>query len=177
MEASTPWLIALSGLPGTGKSTLAAGLAQRLRGVWVRIDTIEQAIRDSDVLAGEVGPAGYIVGYGIAETNLRLGHVVVADSVNPLAITRDAWRDVARRAGARLVEVEVVCSDPAEHRRRVETRTINVAGLVGPTWAEVIGRERDAWSRTPVTVDTAGRSIEACLDELLAAISAGASAS
>ena len=107
----------MSGLPGTGKSTLSAGLAERLRGVWVRIDTIEQAIRDSDVLAGDVGPAGYFVGYGIAATNLRLGHVVVADSVNPIAITRDAWRDVARAAGARLVEVEVVCSDPAEHRR------------------------------------------------------------
>ena len=172
-----PLLIAMSGLPGTGKSTLAEGLAARLRGVWVRIDTVEQAIRDSDVLAGDVGPAGYFVGYGIAEANLRLGHVVVADSVNPLSITRDAWRDVARRAGARLVEVEVVCSDPAEHRRRVETRTINVAGLVGPTWAEVIGRERDAWVRAPVMVDTVGRGIEACVEQVVAAISAGASAS
>ncbi len=167
----------MSGLPGTGKSTLSAGLAERLRGVWVRIDTIEQAIRDSDVLAGDVGPAGYFVGYGIAATNLRLGHVVVADSVNPIAITRDAWRDVARAAGARLVEVEVVCSDPAEHRRRVETRTIDVAGLVGPIWDAVIGRERDPWSRTPVILDTAGRSIEACLDELFAATAVGASGS
>ena len=167
----------MSGLPGTGKSTLSAGLAERLRGVWVRIDTIEQAIRDSDVLAGDVGPAGYFVGYGIAATNLRLGHVVVADSVNPIAITRDAWRDVARAAGARLVEVEVVCSDPAEHRRRVETRTIDVAGLVGPIWDAVIGRVRDPWSRTPVILDTAGRSIEACLDELFAATAVGASGS
>ena len=142
MACSSPLLIAMSGLPGTGKSTLSAGLAERLRGVWVRIDTIEQAIRDSDVLAGDVGPAGYFVGYGIAATNLRLGHVVVADSVNPIAITRDAWRDVARAAGARLVEVEVVCSDPAEHRRRVETRTINVAGLVGPAWVWCLTR---AW--------------------------------
>lgn len=143
----------------------------------MRIDTIEQAIRDSDVLAGDVGPAGYIVGYGIAEANLRLGHVVVADSVNPLAITRDAWRDVAGRAGARLVEVEVVCSDPVEHRRRVETRTITVVGLVGPTWAEVVGRERDAWVRAPVMVDTAGRGIAACVEQVVAAIAAGASAS
>ena len=177
MACQAALLISMSGLPGTGKSTLALGLAERLHAVWLRIDTIEQAIRDSFVLAGEVGPAGYIVGYGIAEANLRLGHVVVADSVNPIAITRDAWRDVARAAGVRLVEVAVVCSDAVEHRRRVETRVASVAGLVAPTWDEVIGRERDAWERTPVTVDTAGRSIDACLDELVAAIGVGASAS
>ena len=170
-------LIAMAGLPGTGKSTLAAGLAERLHGVWLRIDTIEQAIRDSFVLAGEVGPAGYLVGYAIAATNLRLGHVVVADSVNPIAITRDAWRDVARAAGARLAEVEVVCSDPVEHRGRIETRTIDVAGLVPPTWQEVMRRERDPWTRAPIIVDTAGRGIASCLDELLAAIGVGASAS
>lgn len=177
MAPSAPLLIAMSGLPGTGKSTLAAGLAARLHGVWLRIDTIEQAIRDSDVLAGEVGPAGYIVGYGIAATNLRLGHVVVADCVNPLAITRDAWREVARAAGARLAEVEVVCSDAREHRRRVETRTIDVAGLVPPTWDEVMRHHREPWARAPIIVDTARRSIDVCLDELLAAIAAGAFAS
>jgi predicted kinase len=174
---TAPLLIAMAGLPGTGKSTLACGLAERLRGVWLRIDTIEQAIRDAGLCAGDVGPAGYIVGYGIAATNLRLGHVVVADSVNPIAITRDAWRDVARRAGAGLAEVETICSDPVEHRHRVETRSIDVAGLVPPTWAEVVGRERDPWTRPRIVIDTAGRSIDACLDEVLAAIARGASAS
>ncbi len=164
----TPLLITLAGLPGSGKSTLAQALADRMRAVWVRIDTIEQAIRDSGVLAGAVGPAGYIVGYGIAETNLRLGHVVIADSVNPISITRNAWCDVAARAGARCVELEVVCSDPVEHRRRVETRVVNVPGLVPPTWAEVMAHEREAWTRTPLVVDTAGRGIVACVAEVLA---------
>lgn len=159
-------LIALAGLPGSGKSTLAQALAERLRAVWVRIDTIEQAIRDAGI--AEDGPAGYIVGYGIAATNLRLGHIVVADSVNPIAITRDAWRNVAIEAGARCLEVEVICSDPAEHRRRVETRLVNVPGLVPPTWAEVVDREQDPWTRPRLMVDTAGRGIEACVAEVLA---------
>lgn len=163
---ASPLLISLAGLPGSGKSTLAEALAQRLRAVWVRIDTIEQAIRDGGI--AEVGPAGYIVGYGIAGANLRLGHTVVADSVNPIAITRDAWRDVAAKAGARCLEVEVICSDPAEHRRRVETRAVNVPGLVPPTWEEVIHRARDPWDRPPIVIDTAGRTIEACVAEVLA---------
>jgi len=165
-----PLLIALAGLPGSGKSTLAGALATRLGAVWLRIDTIEQAIRDAGVLEGEVGPAGYLVGYGIAATNLRLGHVVIADSVNPLTITRDAWRDVAVQAGARCVEVEVVCSDPVEHRRRVETRAIDIAGLTPPSWDAVVGRARDAWTRQPLVVDTAGRAIDACVTEVIAAI-------
>jgi predicted kinase len=54
-----------------------------------------------------VGEAGYRFGYAVAEDNLRLGRIVVADSVNPLRVTRDAWRNAAKRSGA--VFVEVVC--------------------------------------------------------------------
>jgi predicted kinase len=80
-------LIVFGGLPGTGKTTLARAVAQERLATYLRIDTIEQALRSSDVLAGDVGPAGYIVAYALAEANLRLGRIVVADAVNPLAIT------------------------------------------------------------------------------------------
>lgn len=159
-------LISLAGLPGSGKSTLAEALAARLKAVWVRIDTIEQAIRDAGI--AQDGPAGYFVGYGIAALNLRLGHIVVADSVNPIAITRDAWRDVAVQAGAPCLEVEVICSDPEEHRRRVETRVVNIPGLVPPTWQEVVTRHRDPWACPPLVIDTAGRPLDACVAEVLA---------
>jgi predicted kinase len=54
------------------------------------------------------GPAGYVVGYGVAANNLRLGLHVVADSVNPLPVTRDAWREVAKCLELPFVEIEVV---------------------------------------------------------------------
>ena len=87
-------LVILGGLPATGKTAIARELARQLGAVHVRIDTIEQALRHAGVT---VWDHGYRVGYAAAEDNLRLGHTVVADSVNPLEITREAWRDVAKR--------------------------------------------------------------------------------
>lgn len=76
-------LIIFSGLPGSGKSTIARALARRLRAVYLRIDTIEQAIRAAEQGDNEMGPAGYFVAYGLARENLALGSIVITDSVNP----------------------------------------------------------------------------------------------
>jgi predicted kinase len=163
---STPLLIAFAGLPGTGKTTLARALAQANRAVYLRIDTIEQTLRSSGTLANDVGPAGYMVAYALADANLRLGHVVVADSVNPLQITRQAWRNVAAAAGASIAEIEIICSDRDEHRRRIETRSIDVAGLAAPIWQQVLDRDYEAWDRARLVIDTARRSPEDALAEL-----------
>ena len=153
-------LIILSGLPGTGKTSIAHLLVPVLGAVHVRIDTIEHALRTSGKLRDELDDAGSRVGYAIAEGNLRLGRPVVADSVNPLAITRVAWRQVAARAGTPAVEVEVVCSDLEEHRRRIETRTADLEGFRLPTWREVLERRYEPWDRDHTRIDTAGRTAE-----------------
>ena len=152
-------LIIFAGLPGTGKTSIARELARQVHAVYVRIDSIEQAIRDSAAIARPMDDVGYRVGYAVAEDNLRLGRTVVADSVNPIAITRDAWVEVAGRAKVRAVEVEVKCSDAEEHRRRVEGRT-------APTWNEVVSREYHPWSRERVVIETAGRNIEECVSDV-----------
>jgi predicted kinase len=141
-------------------------LAAERQATYLRIDDIEQALRSSGMLAGDVGPAGYSVGYALAASNLRLGHTVVADSVNPIAITRDAWRRVAIDSGARCVEIEVICSDAAEHRRRVETRSSDIAGLKLPSWDDILRREYEPWDRPRLLIDTAARTVEDALAEL-----------
>ena len=164
--AMSSMLIVFGGLPGTGKTALARSLAGALDGVHLRVDTIEQAIRGSMARAGEVGPAGYAVAYAVAEDNLRLGRIVLADCVNPLASTRAAWRAVARRAAVTAVEVEVVCSDALEHRRRIESRRADIAGLQVPAWHDVLERGYEPWAGDHVIIDTARRPVDDSAMEL-----------
>lgn len=148
-------LIVFSGLPGTGKTTLASELARQTGAVYLRIDVIEQALRGSGVLAGDVGASGYEVANALALSNLRLGRWVVADCVNPVKESRAAWRAVAAAAGVELLDIQVVCSDRPEHRRRVESRTGDIPGLVPPSWQSVSAHEYEVWDEVPLTVDTA----------------------
>ncbi|MET0531186.1 MAG: AAA family ATPase [Microvirga sp.] len=163
-------LIILGGLPGVGKTTLARALSQHLNATHIRVDTIEQAIRASGMLTADVGPAGYMVAYGVAEDNLRVGKMVVADSVNPLKVTRDAWRAVAERTSAEIVEVQIVRSDRDDHQRIVTTRTSDIEGLIPPTWDDVVTREYEAWDRSPHLIDTSFKTVDESLSELLEAL-------
>ncbi len=146
-----------------GKTSIATGLARDIKAVHLRIDSIEQALRNADVTIS--GPEGYIVAYAVAGDNLKLGHTIIADSVNPVEVTRAAWREVARRAGKRCIEIEIVCSDQAERRRRVESRVADIAGHRLPTWQQVRDREYEPW-QAGIVIDTDGQHIEASVSEL-----------
>ncbi|AMZ71321.1 MULTISPECIES: AAA family ATPase [Pseudomonas] len=148
-------LIVFSGLPGTGKTTIAKGLVDTVGALYLRIDTIEQAIRNSGALSQDVGRSGYMVANELALSNLDLGRTVIVDCVNPVIESRLAWSEIASRAGVRLMNIEVICSDKNEHQRRVDTRLGDISGLTPPTWQSVLDHEYEAWAEAPFTIDTA----------------------
>jgi predicted kinase len=157
-------LIILGGLPGVGKTTIARELARQLGAVHIRIDSIEQAILDSGALGSPINSpindAGYRVGNAVAADNLRIGSTVIADSVNPVPLSRDAWVEVANRAQVSAVEIEVTCSDAKEHQHRVETRLSDIPGSRPLTWQDVVSRDYRPWDRAQIVIDTANRTIE-----------------
>jgi predicted kinase len=163
-------LVILSGLPGVGKTTVARELARQIGAVHLRIDSIEDAIRGAATGNRSVEDLGYCIAYAIAEDNLRIGRTIIADSVNPLRLTRDAWLNVAKRAGVRAVEIEIRCSAPEEHRRRVEAKAAEIPGWPMLTWADVVAREYHPWDREHLLIDSANRTIDDSVCAIRAAL-------
>jgi len=152
-------LIVFGGLLGTGKTTIARAISRRRAATCLRIDVIEQALRSAEVLAGDVGSAGYAVAQALAEANLGDGRVVVADGVNPVTASRAGWRAIAARAGVVLIEIELRCSDRREHRRRVEGRASDIPGLLAPTWQAVQSHPYQPWPEPHAVIETAGLTL------------------
>ena len=96
-----------------------------------------------------------------------MGLSVVADSCNPIELTRREWERVAFDGGAAYVNIEVVCSDIQQHRSRVESRVTEIAGLKLPTWNEVMSREYHQWTTDRLVVDTARRTSQESQAELV----------
>src|SRR6266702_1903401 len=138
------------------------------RSCYLRIDTLEQAIKACKRSQADIEAAGYLAAYAVAGDNLRLGSTVVADSVNSLHITRSAWRNVAFEAGVQIFEIELVCSDAAMHRHRVEERKADIPDFQLPTWQSVLERQYDdPWESTHLVVDTAKFSVEQAVEGVM----------
>jgi predicted kinase len=163
-------LVVVCGLPATGKSTVASALAEQTKTPYLRVDRIEQAIVAWSSLAHPVGPVGYAVAHQLAAEQLALGLDVVVECVNPVAVTRNGWVETGAAVGAAVVEVELICSDAAEHRRRVQTRVSDVDGLTKPAWTEVLRREYEPWSRPHLILDTATMPVERVVARIAAKV-------
>ena len=113
-------LVAMAGLPGTGKTAIAELLGARLSKPVVSVDPIEAAILRAGIDADQpTGLAAYLVAEALAENVLRAGHGVIVDAVNAVDPAREQWVNLAARTGEKLKFVEVVCSDTDVHRARL----------------------------------------------------------
>lgn len=165
-------LYIFSGLPGAGKSVLSQYLSQYIQGTYLRIDTIEQTMKNNGINVSF--DQGYQVAFKLAFDNLMLGNAVVADSVNPVQASRVAWREVAMNANVSFIDIEIICSDKSEHQRRITQRIADIPKIELPTWEQVMGREYHDWQVGRLVIDTADQTIEQSKQSLLVALSLAA---
>ena len=133
--------------------------------MYLRIDTIEHGLKELCNIKAEV--EGYHLGYRIVSDNLKVGISVVVDSCNPIKITRDEWEEIATSLGAAFKNIEIRCSDLAEHKARVEHRTTDIDNLHLPTWEQVISRYYEAWDRDVIVLETSGKPVTQSFSKLL----------
>jgi hypothetical protein len=107
-----PVLLLLSGLPGTGKSHLAAAIAERHAVAVVRTDEVRKVIYPRPTYDATENATVYRVCYALVDALLRDGYRVVFDATNLLRLGRQHVAAIAARVGAPVVTL--VTEAPAD---------------------------------------------------------------
>lgn len=160
-----PTLYVFSGLPGTGKTTIAKEAAKRIKVAYFRIDTIEHGLKE--VCSINVQGEGYRLTYRLVADNLRIGNDVIVDCTNPWELTRNEWADVALESKSSIIDIEILCTDKGEHKARVENRENDILGFNLPSWEEVQKRDYHEWKKERIVIETSNRQLAECVDELM----------
>lgn len=150
-------LVVVSGLPGTGKTALAGALATHLGAVHLSIDVAEEALLAAGLPRDwATGVAAYEVTGALAALNLELGSIVIVDAVNDSEAARATWRVAAGRGSAALHFLVTICSDDAEHRKRLAGRSRPFTNVREPSWEEVQRRaeQYEPWQDPHTILDT-----------------------
>ena len=181
-----PVLVAMTGLSGTGKSTVAAALARALDATIFASDAVRKE------LAGQAGPAPAAWEQGLygpeqteatygrlwelAAETLAAGRTAILDATFLSGERRERLAAVARAAGVPLVLVETVCGEETAIGR-IAARTRG-GGSPSDATVEVYRHQRATVQASPppiphdathITVDTSADHV-VCIHPVLAAL-------
>lgn len=133
-------LIIFTGLPGTGKSSVAEAVARRLQVPIFAKDWLEAVLLQHNFVPAADSKSGHL-GYEIltvlARRQLMFGQSAILDSVAGSETIRAAWRGLAAEFDAGWKVVECMCADEDLHRARLLSRRRGIPGWHELTWADV----------------------------------------
>jgi len=150
-------LIVVSGLPGSGKSTVSEAIAEQLKFPIFSVDPIESSILKSGLAKNyETGLAAYIVTQNLASEQLKLGMSIIIDAVNPVNEARAIWHKLEKEYNAKLIIIECTL-DKEIHKKRLHDRVRNMHGIPEVTWEDIENRKKEylPWQEQRLVLDTA----------------------
>jgi hypothetical protein len=164
-DVPKPRLVLVTGLPGTGKSTVAEAIADRIGAPVLAHDWAMSALRPYPEVQSALDrmPMGHrAVGWStlhaLARSQLRAGRSVILDGVARADELRTC-REIAHDEDASMVVIATQCSDPSVHRSRVEGRQRLIPNWHELDWVGVVP-SRATWE----SPDDADLSLDAASD-------------
>ena len=127
-------LVIFSGLPGTGKSTLANGLARQLRWPLLCIDDVIGEVPENPGM--EFWDSKVAILLRLTEVQLELGLSVIVDSVF-MNVDRHHAQELAHKYQALFLPIYVFVSDDKIWEERVTTRYIELDKKDVATWSQI----------------------------------------
>ncbi|MBM4405478.1 MAG: ATP-binding protein [Chloroflexi bacterium] len=167
-----PFLLMLSGLPGTGKSTQAKKLAERLSATIIESDDIRRKLFAAPAFTDVESSYVFQVCYLVMERLLKKGVPIVFDATNRLERHRQQVYDIAEACKADLHIVHVDAPQ-AIVRERLERR-LKKPGIKSQAvadWKVYVRMRRDVEriGRPHMSINTA-KETDAAIEKVVAAV-------
>lgn len=126
-------LVQLSGVPGSGKSSLARGIARATDFVIVDTDVLKSALIDGGVPVASAGRPTYLAALRLSGDLLAQGRGVVIDSPCRYRALLDAGRAVAQDAGVRYGFIELWAEEVSVLLPRLDQRFPLISQIASAT--------------------------------------------
>ena len=165
--AAEPIFIAVSGLPGTGKSYFCSKLAEKLPLVTLESDTLRKALFPSPGYSQQESSRLFRACHLLIERLLRKGVSLILDATNLSERYREHLYSIADRLNVKLILVRVE-APPEVVRERLKSRLKNLKNKSDADW-EVYQRMKSSVQkihRNHYVVDTS-RDITPVVDKIV----------